>query len=116
MRGAPDLPTWAALATAIFLLLGAVITLAGSIGLLRFKTFYARIHAPTLGTTLGAGSIFIASLIYFSVLEGRPVVHEILLAAFVVVTTPITLMLLARAALHRDRVEGNPDVPPPRGD
>ena len=25
--------------------------------------------------------------------------------------TPVTLMLLARAALHRDRAEGNPQVP-----
>ena len=37
--------------------------------------------------------------------------HEILIGIFVTVTTPVTLMLLARATLHRDRAEGNPDVP-----
>ena len=37
--------------------------------------------------------------------------HELLLGLFVTVTTPITLMLLARAAVFRDRVEGNPAVP-----
>jgi multicomponent K+:H+ antiporter subunit G len=111
MRGAPDLPAWAALATAFFLLFGASITLIGSIGLVRFKTFYARIHAPTLGTTLGAGGILIASMIFFTVLESRLVLHEILITVFVVVTTPITLMLLARAALHRDRVKGSGGVP-----
>lgn len=116
MRGAPDLPAWAALATALFLLLGAGITLAGSIGLVRFKTFYARVHAPTLGTTLGAGCILIASMICFSMLEGRPIVHEVLIAAFVVLTTPVTLMLLARAALHRDHAEGSPEVPQPSKD
>ena len=47
----------------------------------------------------------------FSVLEARPVVHEILIAIFVTLTTPVTLMLLARAALHRDRTEGSRDVP-----
>ena len=31
--------------------------------------------------------------------------HEILIAIFVTVTTPVTLMLLARAALYRDRSE-----------
>ena len=30
---------------------------------------------------------------------------------FVTVTTPVTLMLLSRAALYRDRAEGNPVVP-----
>jgi multicomponent K+:H+ antiporter subunit G len=40
------------------------------------------------------------------VIEARPVVHELLILVFVVVTTPVTLMLLARAALYRDRAEG----------
>ena len=38
--------------------------------------------------------------------------HELLLGLFVTVTTPVTLMLLARAAVFRDRAEGNPAVPP----
>jgi multicomponent K+:H+ antiporter subunit G len=28
------------------------------------------------------------------------------------VTTPVTLILLGRAATYRDRAEGNPDAPP----
>ena len=51
-------------------------------------------------------------MLYFTVLESRPVLHESLLLVFVTVTTPVTLMLLARAALFRNRAEGNPDVPP----
>ena len=39
-------------------------------------------------------------------LHGRPVLHEILIGVFLTVTTPITLMLLVRAALYRDREEG----------
>ena len=38
--------------------------------------------------------------------------HEVLIAVFMVVTTPVTLMLLARAALYRDRREGSAGVPP----
>jgi multicomponent K+:H+ antiporter subunit G len=38
-------------------------------------------------------------------------VHEILIAVFVTLTTPVTLMLLVRAALYRDRTEGSRDVP-----
>lgn len=107
-----EVPAWAALLTALLLLLGAGLALIGSFGLLRFGSFYERIHAPTLGSTLGIGFVLIASMLFFSVLESRPVLHEVLITALMVVTTPITLMLLARAALYRDRAEGNDDVPP----
>lgn len=101
-----DIPVWAALLTSLLLLVGAGLALIGSFGLLRLESFYDRVHAPTLGTTLGAGSILIASMVYFSVLQSRPVVHELLITVFVTVTTPVTLMLLVRAALYRDRLEG----------
>lgn len=107
-----ELPAWAALLTALLLLLGAGLALIGSFGLLRFRSFYERIHAPTLGSTLGIGFVLIASMLFFSVLQSRPVLHEVLITVLMVVTTPITLMLLARAALYRDRTEGNDDVPP----
>lgn len=106
-----DLPLWVAIAVAVCLVLGAAITLVGTIGLVRFPTFYQRIHAPTLGTSFGAFFILAASIIFFTATEGRPVLHELLILLFVLVTTPVTLMLLARAALHRDRAEGH-DVAP----
>ncbi len=111
MNAAGDLPAWAALLTAVLVLVGAAVTLIGSLGLLRLGNFYARVHAPTLGTTLGMGTILAGSALCFSVLETRPVVHEILIAVFVTLTTPVTLMLLVRAALYRDRMEGSRDVP-----
>lgn len=113
MSHAADLPLWAALPVALLLLLGAGLGLAGSIGLLRLRSFYDRLHAPTLGTTLGIGCILLASMLFFSVVQTRFVLHEILITVFMVITTPVTLMLLARAALHRDRAEGNPETPPP---
>lgn len=107
-----ELPAWAALLTALLLLVGAALTLIGSLGLLRLGSFYERVHAPTLGSTLGIGCVLIASMLCFTVLESRLVLHELLITALMVVTTPITLMLLARAALYRDRSEGNKKVPP----
>lgn len=111
MIQAPDLPLWAAIAVGFLVLLGASITLIGALGLLRLRNFYERIHPPTLGSTLGTGCILIASMICFSTLHSRPMVHEVLIAIFVTLTTPITLMLLARAALYRDRSEGSTAVP-----
>ena len=101
-----DLPLWAAIATSGLLVLGSGLALTGSIGLLRFSTFYERIHAPTLGSTLGLFSILAASMLYFSVTQTRPVVHEILIGIFVTTTTPVTFMILVQAALYRDRLEG----------
>jgi multicomponent K+:H+ antiporter subunit G len=111
MIDAPDLPLWAAIAVGFLVLLGASITLVGALGLLRLDNFYKRVHAPTLGTTLGTACILIASMICFSTLHTRPMIHEILIAIFVTLTTPITLMLLVRAALYRDRSEGSRAVP-----
>ncbi len=112
MIQAPDLPLWAAILVAVLMLAGAAITLIGSLGLLRLKSFYDRVHAPTLGTTLGTMLICLGSIVCFSALRSRPVVHEILIVAFVTLTTPVSFMLLGRAALYRDRTEGNPGVPP----
>ncbi len=106
-----DVPLWAAITAAVFLVLGAGLTLLGAIGLARLPTFYQRIHAPTLGTSWGAGGMVMASMIVFTAGSGRLVLHEILIGLFVTVTTPVTLMMLGRAALYRDRSENNPEVP-----
>src|SRR5690606_234106 len=105
------LPPWAAVAVALLALAGAALSFIGSLGLLRLKNFYQRVHAPTLATTMGTFLMVAASVTCFSVLHGRPVLHEILIGAFLTVTTPITLMLLVRAALYRDREEGSEVVP-----
>lgn len=111
MTHAADLPTWAALLTAFLLLVGAGLTLLGAVGTLRFGSFFERVHAPTLGTSWGTGAIVLASIVCFSTLGSRLVVHEVLIGVFITVTTPVTLMLLARAALYRDRSEENGNVP-----
>jgi multicomponent K+:H+ antiporter subunit G len=105
MTHAAELPLWAALGASMLLLVGAGVTLIGSLGLLRLRTFYERVHAPTLGTTLGTASIVCASMITFTALQNRPVLHELLIIVFLALTTPVTLMILVRAAVFRDRIE-----------
>lgn len=110
MSGLDDFPVWAAILVALLVLAGALLTLLGAFGLVRLKTYYERIHAPTLGTSFGTLFIVLGSILFFSVQQTRPVVHEILIFIFITVTTPVTLMLLARAALFRDQAEGR-EVP-----
>lgn len=111
MAQAAEIPWIVAVPVAFLLLAGAGLALAGSIGLLRLRSFYERVHAPTLATSYGMGGILIASMVFFTALGGRPVLHEIAIGVLIVITTPVTLMLVARAALHRDRIEKAGDVP-----
>ena len=90
----------------VLVLAGAIAALIGSLGLLRLPTFFERVHAPTMGTTLGTALILAGSMLYFGWIESRPVLHEILIAAFMTFSTPLTYLLLGRAALQRDRSEG----------
>lgn len=105
------LPLWAAIFIALFLLIGSILTLLGTIGLVILKSFYDRLHAPTLGTSWGTAGIIIASMTMFSIVGERLIVHEILIGIFVMITTPVTFVLLGRAALHRDRQENSPELP-----
>jgi len=109
---AHELPLWAAIIVVFFLLIGCGLTLLGTIGLATFRNFYDRLHMPTLGTSWGIGGVLIASMLYHSLMQGRLVSHELLITIFLLVTTPVTLMMLARAAVHRDRSNDWRDLPP----
>ncbi len=100
-----DVPLWAALPAAFLLVCGGLLALVGSLGLLRLKSFYARMHAPTMGNTLGTGCVLIASMLVSSALAARPVIHELLITLFILLTSPVTAMLLMRAAILRDRTQ-----------
>jgi multicomponent K+:H+ antiporter subunit G len=84
----------------LLILTGALFTLVGSLGLARLPDFYTRLHAPTKATTLGVGSLLIASAIYFSTRGEGISVHEVLVTLFLFITAPVSAHLLSRAALH----------------
>lgn len=94
-------PLWAAVPAAILLIVAGLLAVIGAFGLLRLPTFFERMHPPTMGNTLGAGCVLIASMLVSSAAASRIAIHEILITALVVTTAPITAMLLARAALYR---------------
>ncbi len=102
MTGIEYLPAWAALPVALLLVLGASIALTGALGLLRLPTFYQRMHGPAITITLGAGCLLLASMLYFTVTQSRPVIHEIIIAIFLLLTAPVVSMMIMRAAVYRD--------------
>ena len=87
----------------LLVLVGATFAVIGSFGLLRLPTFYQRVHPPTMGATLGVACTVAASILRFSSMESGLALQPILIAVFAVITTPVTYMLLVRAATRRDQ-------------
>jgi len=84
----------------VLVLIGAVLILLGSVGLVKLPDFYTRLHAPTKATTLGIGCLLVASMVMHSIAQGTLSVHELLITVFLFITAPITAHMLAKSALH----------------
>ena len=97
-----DLPIWASIILAILLVTAGFFALTGSLGLLRLPHFYSRIHAPTLANTLAAFCLVVSIIVYAAVTENRLVAHALLISFFLIITSPVTAMLLMRAAIKRE--------------
>ncbi|MEA3639310.1 MAG: Na+/H+ antiporter subunit G [Lamprobacter sp.] len=96
---------------ALLILIGASFTLLGSYGLVRLGDLYERLHTPTKATTLGVGSLLIASGVYFSWHDQGVSLHEVLVALFLFITAPVSAHLIAKAALHQ-RTPSRSGLPP----
>lgn len=84
------------------IVLGTFFVLVGSIGLAKLPDMMRRLHAPTKSTTLGIGSLLIASMVYFAAIKGLPSIHELLITLFLFLTAPITAYMLSKAHLLLD--------------
>ena len=96
-----SLPGWISVSAAVLLIIGGILTLLGAVGLLRLRDFYSRMHPPTMGATLGTGCVLVASMLVSSAALDRLVIHELLIGLFMVLTAPVTAILLMRAARRR---------------
>jgi multicomponent K+:H+ antiporter subunit G len=105
------LPLWAEILIAVLVLGGAIIALLGSMGLMRLKSYFERVHAPSIIATMGCWLIMWATFVFFSATGQGLALHALLIAVFIAVTVPITTIFLMRAALFRARRAGR-DVPP----
>jgi multicomponent K+:H+ antiporter subunit G len=106
-----EIPLWLAWAIVVPVICGSALSFLGATGLVSLKSFYDRVHAPTLGASLGSVLIVVSSITLLFATEGRLVLHDLLIVFFITLTTPVTLILLARAAVYRDRVEGKLEAP-----
>jgi multicomponent K+:H+ antiporter subunit G len=82
------------------LVVGAAFVLIGSIGLAGLPDFFTRLHGPTKATTLGVGSMLLASIVHFSSRDAGLSLHELLIILFLFITAPVSAHLMSKAALH----------------
>mgnify|MGYP000952112053 CR=1 FL=1 len=83
------------------LIIGGFFVFVGSLGLAKLPDFFTRLHAPTKATTLGIGSVLIASMLVTSVREGGFSVYELVISLFLFITAPVSAHMMAKAALHK---------------
>ncbi|TLX54979.1 Na+/H+ antiporter subunit G [Stutzerimonas nosocomialis] len=95
------MPLWIEIIICVLLLLGSAFALVGAIGLYRLPDFFTRLHAPTKATTLGVGSIVVASMLFFSSQGDSLSLHEPLITLFLFLTAPVAAHMLAKAALQQ---------------
>ncbi|MDI3535427.1 MAG: multicomponent Na+:H+ antiporter subunit [Thermosediminibacterales bacterium] len=82
----------------ILILVGSLFVLVSSIGFLRFRDIYSRMHAVTKATTAGVCLTLMASLLYFSShgngINGKTVV----IILFLFITAPVGAHVISKAA------------------
>jgi len=87
------------------IVVGAFFLLVGSYGLVKLPGTMRRLHAPTKATTLGIGSLLLASMIYFGGVQGHLSFHELLVTLFLFLTAPVSAHMIAKAHILRAKSE-----------
>lgn len=93
----------------VLVVAGVLFVLSGGVGLLRLPDFYTRVHAAGLTDTAGAGLVLLGLLLRAP--DWGVGVRLVLIALFLVLTSPTATHALAQAA-RNDKVrawkEGEP--------
>ena len=115
----PELFGWVEAAVALLLVLSGIFTLAAAVGVVRFETFFQRMHPPALAFSLSAWCVTLASILYFSARREQLALHAWLIIIFLSITVPVTTILLARTEPFRRRLRTraapSADIPPALG-
>lgn len=85
---------------AVLILLGALLSLLTTFGILRLPDVYNRSHAATKAATLGTLCTLLGAFLYFWVVDGMLSAKILLGILFVFVTLPVSGHLVLRAAYY----------------
>ena len=83
---------------AVLVVVGAGFGLIAAVGVLRLPDLYTRLHAASKAGAIGAGLIFLAVAV--ASLDGAIVLRALIGIVFLLLSTPVSAHLLARAAFR----------------
>lgn len=83
--------------SAFFIVVGGTFLFIGSLGLAKLPDTMRRLHGPTKATTVGIGSLLIASVLFFAMAHQAVGIHEILITMFLFLTAPVSANMVAKA-------------------
>ena len=106
------LPVWADVLIGVLLAISGFLSLTGALGLVRIREFFTRMHPLALASTLAVWCLGAALVLFFSLTYQTLVLRAWLVVVFMAITVPVTVVLLARAALFRRRAAGEDGLPP----
>lgn len=86
----------------IVVLLGSLLSLVTTIGLIRLPDVYTRSHAASKSATLGVLLILVGALLYFWFADNYFSARLVLGIVFVFITAPVAGHLISRAAYYTD--------------
>lgn len=101
----------AELVMAVLLVASGFMALVASIGFVRCHDFFQRMHPPALAAGGASMCVLVSTTLWFWVSEGRVLLYPFMIIVLLAITMPVTVSILARAALFRNRMSGR-DVPP----
>ncbi|ART77809.1 monovalent cation/H(+) antiporter subunit G [Sutcliffiella horikoshii] len=84
----------------IVVLLGSLLSLVTTIGLIRLPDVYTRSHAASKSATLGVLLILVGALLYFWFADNYFSARLVLGIVFVFITAPVAGHLISRAAYY----------------
>ena len=84
------------IATAFLLVLGGIFMLLAGVGVIRMPDVFMRAQAAAKAATLGAGCMLMAVAVHFG--ELTVTTRAVLIAAFILLTAPVSAHMIARAA------------------
>jgi multicomponent Na+:H+ antiporter subunit G len=88
------------LITAIVWIGGSAFALLAAIGLLRMPDVFTRMQASTKAATLGLGCLLIGAALQFG--DFASLIRVVSIGAFILLTTPVAGLVIARAAYFAD--------------
>lgn len=85
--------------TALLLLLGALLCFLAAVGVLRFPDTLVRMQASSKASTLGLACLLAGTALQFP--DISVIIRLGAIAAFIMLTAPLTAHIVARVSLHR---------------